>query len=173
MKSIRNFAFSAMLALGAFGITTFSSCGSDSKDKCADIVCQNGGTCNDGKCQCAVGYEGTLCETEVATKFVGTYSVTETCGSSSSPAYVVTITKVSKNTLLVSNLGNYACTIGGDIVFNGTTSASTTFSINDTKCGTEMIATGSISADGKTITVPYTAKYGTSTDNCTATLTRQ
>jgi hypothetical protein len=33
------------------------------KDKCADVQCQNGGTCNDGSCNCPVGYSGTSCET--------------------------------------------------------------------------------------------------------------
>lgn len=33
------------------------------KDKCAGIVCQNGGTCVDGVCVCTNGYTGTHCDT--------------------------------------------------------------------------------------------------------------
>ena len=44
-------------------------------DPCEDVVCQNGGTCIDGTCECATGYEGTNCETEVRSKFIGTYLV--------------------------------------------------------------------------------------------------
>jgi tyrosine kinase receptor 1/netrin-G3 ligand len=36
-------------------------------NKCKDITCQHGGTCNpnDGKCVCTYGYIGDLCETEI------------------------------------------------------------------------------------------------------------
>ena len=33
-----------------------------SDDPCADVVCQNGGTCASGVCECPVGYNGDLCE---------------------------------------------------------------------------------------------------------------
>ncbi len=32
------------------------------KDECDKVVCQNGGTCNDGTCECPDGYTGTNCE---------------------------------------------------------------------------------------------------------------
>lgn len=68
MKSIRNIAFSALLTLAAFSTITYTSC---SKDECEDVVCQNGGTCNDGNCACPVLFEGTRCETEVRAKYNG------------------------------------------------------------------------------------------------------
>lgn len=72
MKSIRNIAFSVLLTLGAFSAVTYTSC---NKDECKDVVCQNGGTCNDtdGSCVCTTGYEGTNCETAVRTKYFNTY----------------------------------------------------------------------------------------------------
>jgi len=39
----------------------FSGC---IKDKCNDVKCLNGGTCNDGTCACPEGWEGVNCETE-------------------------------------------------------------------------------------------------------------
>ncbi|WP_276133472.1 calcium-binding EGF-like domain-containing protein [Polluticoccus soli] len=168
MKSIRNIAFSALLTLGAFSAITYASC---SKDECEDVVCQNGGTCVDGSCVCSSGYEGTNCEIKSNAKFVGTWSVTETCGSATSNPYQVTITAdgTDATKVLVSNLGNYGCTQGGTIVFDGLVNGAT-LTINDNACATQMNATGNY-ANGK-ITFNYTASYGVTTDNCTATLSK-
>ena len=52
------------------------SCKKDKdKDKCEDVVCQNGGSCNDGVCSCPAGYEGTNCQTEIREKFLGNFLV--------------------------------------------------------------------------------------------------
>ena len=74
MKSIRNIAFSALLAVGAFSMVTYTAC---NKDECKDVVCQNGGTCVSGTCNCATGYEGTNCETQVRAKFVKTWTASD------------------------------------------------------------------------------------------------
>jgi hypothetical protein len=170
MKSIRNIAFSALLTLGAFTTITYTSC---NKDECKDVVCQNGGTCNaeTGACVCSVGYEGTNCETKSNAKFVGVWAVTETCGSATSDPYQVTITADATDAtkILVSNLGNYNCTVGGTIVYNGSVNGAT-LTIADNKCGTQMNASGTF-ANGK-ITITYTATTATLNDNCTATLTK-
>lgn len=43
------------------GALCFTSC----KDACEDVTCENGGTCNDGDCNCPNGFTGTNCETAV------------------------------------------------------------------------------------------------------------
>ncbi len=165
MKSIRNIAFSALLTFGAFGAITYTSC---NKDECKDVVCQNGGTCNEGNCDCPTGYEGTSCETKSVTKFVGTWAVSEDC---SSTPYQVTITADPSNVsgVIVSNLGNYGCNVGGTIAWDGSVNQ-TTITIKDNKCNTQMDATGTI--NNGVITIDYTATYGVSVDNCTATLVK-
>ncbi|MBK9678062.1 MAG: calcium-binding EGF-like domain-containing protein [Saprospiraceae bacterium] len=41
----------------AFALTLLmTSC--SKKDPCEDIICQNGGTCENGDCKCPAGYEG-------------------------------------------------------------------------------------------------------------------
>lgn len=70
MKSIRNIAFSALLALGAFTTVTYTAC---NPDECKDVTCSNNGTCVDGKCNCPSFYEGTTCQTEVRAKYYNTY----------------------------------------------------------------------------------------------------
>lgn len=168
MKSIRNIAFSALLAVGAFATITYTSCNTDA---CDDIDCMNGGLCLDGSCSCPTGYEGETCETKSNAKFIGTYTVTETCGGTNSNPYQVTITAGANATdVLISNLGDYNCTVGGTITFSGLVNQAQ-ITINDDKCNTQMNATGSY-ANG-VITMSYTASYVGGTDNCTATLTKQ
>jgi len=66
-------------AIAFFGITStvlYTSC---EKDSCADLKCRNGGSCAEGFCRCPVGYEGTECEIQAATKFLGRYIGHYTC----------------------------------------------------------------------------------------------
>ncbi len=70
MKSFKQIALSALLTLGAFGAVTYTSC---NKDECKDVVCENGGTCSGGNCNCLTGFDGTNCEIEVRTTYAGTY----------------------------------------------------------------------------------------------------
>ena len=60
MKNFITICFSITLIL--------TSC--SKSDPCEGIVCKNGGTCIEGKCQCPDGFEGTLCETESLPKGV-------------------------------------------------------------------------------------------------------
>lgn len=168
MKSIRNIAFAAIMTIGAFSAVTYTSC---NKDECKDVVCQNGGTCTDGVCSCPAGYEGNNCETKSNAKFVGVWAVTETCGGANSTPYQVTITAdpADAGKVLISNLGNYDCTIGGTIVFDGVVNKAS-LTINDNACNTQMNATGTY--DNGKITINYTATAVGVNDNCTATLSK-
>ncbi len=76
MKNIKSIFLSGLLALGAFGTLTFTSC---NQDECKDVVCNNGGTCNEdnGSCNCPTGYEGSLCETELRAKFIKNWSAVD------------------------------------------------------------------------------------------------
>lgn len=70
MKSLKQIALSAFLTVSAFSAVLYTSC---SKDECKDVVCQNGGTCADGKCTCPTGIGGTNCETIYRTTYSNTY----------------------------------------------------------------------------------------------------
>lgn len=74
MKSFKQIALGAALTIGAFGTVLYTSC---NPDPCKDVVCNNGGTCNEGNCVCATGYEGTKCETASRDKFVKTWSASD------------------------------------------------------------------------------------------------
>jgi hypothetical protein len=81
---------SLTLALSvAVGTVLLNSC---TQDPCKDVVCQNGGTCVAGNCDCVTGYEGDSCQTLSRAKFIGTWAVDDD-GTSSGPAnYNITVT---------------------------------------------------------------------------------
>jgi len=43
-------------------LTTLISCGDD----CDDVICYNGGVCDDGDCNCPLDYSGSSCETRIS-----------------------------------------------------------------------------------------------------------
>jgi EGF-like domain len=59
-----------LLTICAFMLaaTAINSC---TTNPCKDIVCKNNGTCREGKCVCASGYEGPFCANKVSDKFIG------------------------------------------------------------------------------------------------------
>lgn len=156
MKSIRNIAFSALLTFGAFSMVTYTAC---NKDECKDVVCQNGGTCVTGTCNCPTGYEGTNCETLSRAKFIGTYTGNETC-TIGSDNYTVTIAAQSDDLrMTLTNIYNdnfsAVCTVTGK----------STFTFNTTQGGATYTGTGTL--NGNTLTVNYTISDGTISNSCT------
>ncbi|MBL7774086.1 MAG: hypothetical protein JNM95_14575 [Chitinophagaceae bacterium] len=72
MKNFKNLFVASFLAIGALSTTFFTSC---NPDPCKDVVCNNGGVCDEitGTCSCPSGYEGASCDTRTKTKYLGTY----------------------------------------------------------------------------------------------------
>jgi hypothetical protein len=142
-------------------------------DKCKDVVCQNAGLCIEGTCDCPTGYEGDFCETKANAKFSGTWTVNETCNSVIGTAYPVIISAATDPTsVTMKDLGNYSCTSGSYNVPATVTGSS--ISVSGTVCSTVFTGTGTLNAAGNSIALNYSATYGTpsTTDNCTATLTK-
>lgn len=50
---------------------------------CQNVVCSTSQQCYNGLCYCVDGYEGTDCATASYQKYVGNYSVSETCNGAS------------------------------------------------------------------------------------------
>lgn len=65
--------FLLLLTLLACSKKDNTSTGSSGTDKCKGVVCNNGGTCKDGTCDCVPGYEGNKCEIISRDKYLGTY----------------------------------------------------------------------------------------------------
>lgn len=157
------------LLLGLFAVAAFSltSC----KDECKDVECANGGTCDAGICSCPVGYEGELCETESRAKIVASYAVSENCTVTGPASYTVTITKSSSDIskVIVSPFGGYSgatgvCTLSGtSLTLDNVTGTGIVFSA----------FTGTVSANGSSISVTYTASASGASETCTGTWTKQ
>jgi len=86
MKKLKSFTL--MLAMASGSAFVLTSC---TQDLCKDVVCQNGGTCVSGNCNCPAGYEGDSCQTETRAKYVGSYQAADICSSSGSSTYNVTV----------------------------------------------------------------------------------
>lgn len=163
MKNIK-FALFGMLALG---LIAFQGC----KDACADITCLNGGTCVEGDCVCADGFEGTDCGTKSVTKFVGNYNTNEIC-STGNYSYSSELQASASNDLrmIITNLYELGENVTAELDAGSTTS----FTIPSvTIQGLTIQGTGSINTDGTTVTINYTVNDGSQTDNCVSTFTKQ
>ena len=148
----------AILALAMS--TTFISCKKDDPDPCESVTCLNGGTCSDGNCSCATGYEGSTCGTEVRGKFLGLYVGTMACtGLSLAGDLTVTNSAASITSVLISD--------GAD-QFVGTVSGS---SVN---IATQTISGGTtVSGSGQISGLVLTLSLNFSGNACTYTGTKQ
>ena len=173
MKKLQTLTLLAALAIGS--MTLLNSC---AKDLCKDIVCENGGNCVEGDCDCLAGYEGTSCETEMRTKFIGTYSVTDACVASGYNVQIQTSSAGVTN-IVITNFGSYLCS--GEApnvvaIVNGRdlTIEEQTFCPND---AFTIKGTGSINESGTTITLNYDGtkppSEGGGTYNCSVTMNKQ
>lgn len=89
-------------------------------DACKDVVCLNGGVCDEGDCLCEPGYEGFNCETEQRSAFIGDYTVEETCNLGSF-SYSITMSANSTEgtEITLNNFGDFGFSIIG--IVDGTT----------------------------------------------------
>ena len=135
----KNFSLGIATILFAIISFTISSC---STDKCKGVTCQNGGTCVNGNCNCASGYEGTSCQTKANAKFVGTYNGNLTCdgASPSADAYsviagtsplAIIINQNGTATLLAASVSNMNISIPSQDISGATFSGSGTLNGNN------------------------------------------
>ncbi|MCW3122936.1 MAG: hypothetical protein JWQ38_2428 [Flavipsychrobacter sp.] len=85
-----NVIVATVLAIFSFVAVIYMSCNKPGKDntKCKNVVCRNGGHCNDSSdCVCPVGYEDTVCGTETVAKYISNWGVKQTIMYSDSIGY--------------------------------------------------------------------------------------
>lgn len=161
MKSIRNIALSALLSVGAFTTITYTAC---TQDECKDVVCQNGGACVSGNCNCTTGYEGTSCETEVRAKFVKTWTASDKDISSGKDLSTYNSNIVNGSGILDVKVSNFSGLFVSDVKATVSGNTITISSQEPDADGYYVEGTGTYnSADGTiswtyTITSPQNAK---------------
>ena len=164
----KSFLSTLMAGLTVMTIT-FTSC---TTDPCKDVTCDNGGDCVEGDCVCADGYEGTTCQTEQRAKFLGSFSVNESC-TSGNYTYTssVNTSSVSVSNIVVTNFGDYSVSVAATVDDNGSsiTIANQTVTIG----GASASIQGSGQINGNILTITYTISAGGASDTCTMTCTKQ
>lgn len=108
----------------------------------------------------------------MASNYVGSWAVTDDCPITSPLADNQTIEETDATTITIKNFldlvgGDVPCTVNGK-----------NLTVVETVLGTPPVTStvngsGSISADGSTITINYSIENALGTDNCTATYARQ
>lgn len=100
------------LVFGIFSMSMISSC----SDPCDDILCKNNGICRDGKCACAKGFDGPLCEYKMYEKFIGTWDGTYRCNGAIPVAHTIVIEPgTSPDEVKLYNLFNQNVSVIGKI----------------------------------------------------------
>ncbi len=73
---MRSILVTTILTLGVLFGVFYSSC---TKDDCNNVVCQNAGACDGGRCICAAGFYGDKCELPIRNLLIGTYNGGDSC----------------------------------------------------------------------------------------------
>lgn len=156
-----------LFAIGLLASATFTAC---DKDDCKDVVCGDYGQCIDGSCLCNEGYEqgsDGLCSVEVRQKFLGSFTGTESCSSSPTGTYTITVIRgTGIRDIQISNFWNLfdnavLATISGNEVTIG----------RQDPDGDGYVVEGSGSISGTTLTLTYTVTSSTgSMDYCNSSV---
>jgi hypothetical protein len=144
-------------------------------NQCKDVVCING-ECVEGECVCDAGYEGLDCGTAVNAKLSGNYTSDESCTLAISLIYGVAVAPKSGSPteFTMTGLWQEAQAVVTAKVGNDGTS----FTIENQPLGSSgfniaSTQSGTISADGDSLTIFYTIYNGTTVEElCTGYMTR-
>lgn len=118
---------------------------------------------------CDEGYEGSDCKTEVRAKFLGNYHGTEQC-TVGNDEYNVVIAASSTDVVKVtiSNVYNQGFTATASV-----SGSSLTIESQTVVSGVVVSGTGSVSGDGKNLTLTYSIGDGITNNSCTFTGVKQ
>jgi len=160
------YSFALLLSMVAFA----TSCGDS--DPCKDVVCGDNGSCFEGVCVCNVGFEGSGCDEEWATKFLGSYTGTDGCGGALTQP--VNITRLSGSTVRITNFGGFASYVDAEISLESSSSTTAeVITLNNFQDPALRKFSGTGKISGNTINMNYVVTYDdNSTENCTFIITK-
>ena len=110
----RNIVFSSIFLVLA---TMFTAC---APPACQDVDCGDHGTCFEGACECAPGWQGIKCQTKSIDMLAGKYQAQETCDSIPGPEYLEEIAPGADEThAIIKNFGNSGADLPVEIISGG------------------------------------------------------
>lgn len=117
MKLFRIMAMTVFVTISSFMAVVYTAC---DKDKCASLVCKNGGWCTGGTCSCLRGFYGTTCDSSWVSNVIGTYIDSSVCiPFDTLRGFTSTITSPGLDSIYISNFANTGYTVKG--LVNGVT----------------------------------------------------
>ena len=132
MRSLRNVLITVLITVALFSTVSYIAC---NKDRCHNVVCLNGGACDDGSCTCATGFEGDRCQQAIRDRFITTFNGVDSCSVVGSRTYYIRFlkapnlnkTQMTMKGILGSEDDSALCSIQGldSFIFNGNNNATT------------------------------------------------
>jgi len=125
-----------------------------------------------GTCSCAPGYEGSDCSTLQRTKFLGGYTVNESCDSGIyNYDFFIEASTAGVTRVLLTNFGAVdGSTVSASVSGTTLNIAQQSFMVGGQNWG--VVGTGQL--NGTTLTMTYTLTFpDNTTDGCTSTCTKQ
>ena len=130
MKNIIIITFAALSIILSSGCKKKKT--TETVDPCANTVCLNGGTCNDGSCACPLGFSGADCGTQrTPTVIVTSIKVTNFPGldgtstwdaiTATNPDLLAVFKKVSTGATILTTGVSTDATVGTPYILNGVT----------------------------------------------------
>lgn len=105
----------------------------------------------------------------------GDYTTSEACNFGNVDQYDASVVAATddKVTVTLKNFGNYNTTVDLTAALSGPSNQTITLSSNQVAAGLVYNGSGTVSPDGRTITINYSATQGSTQDQCTATWIRK
>ena len=132
-------------------------------DPCKETVCENGGTCIDGTCNCPAGYQGDSCNHETRSFYYGTYNVHDVCTVTGVSDYTVNISEVPDQLTKVY-IANFANSFANNVIASVNGNQITIAVQSPDNDGRLVSGSGTLSQN--TIHMSYSISGSTGTNTC-------
>ncbi len=97
-------------------LSVFVACEGD--DPCENITCLNEGICDNGSCDCPVGFEGDTCEVEYRDRILGLYTYDSGTCNNYAPSIEVISNLENKTDIIIISEGSSGSTFETEFIID-------------------------------------------------------